>query len=140
MRHKVLGLLTALALMVTPAHASQIRPILVENGSVTVPCDGEFYWTPAKQVYANVAKVFLFVSMSPNGVNGLDAILWSPAYGGWGALADVHLMGVTPSQAIQGQMERTFSPDRVWVSTVQAGIICWGGGQALVYAEVFVED
>ena len=125
--------------MAAPMTAATLRPMLIENGSFTVACDGNFYWSPPREVNANVAKAFLFFSMNPNGVNGGDAILWSPAYGGWGALADVHLLAASPSQALQGQMERTFSPDRVAVTTVQAGIICWGGGTALVYAEVFVD-
>ena len=139
--HLLRSLLIAALVLAGPAPtaAALLRPILVENGGTSIACDGEFHWTPPRTINANVAKVFLFFSMNPNGINGGDAILWSPAYGGWGALADVHLLTATPSQALQGQMERTFSPDRVAVTTVQAGIICWGGGTALVYAEVFVD-
>lgn len=128
-----------LALSAPPGRLATVglQPILVLDGTDNFPCDGNYHWSKGLAVNAAIVKTYLFASMNPNGVNGLNAVLWSPLYGGWGSLGTVNLLRTTPSQALDTENERSFSPDSVQVSTVYVGVICWGGGNAQAYAEVF---
>ena len=121
------------------SEAGLLRPIRIYDGGESIPCDGIGHSMADVPVYANVAKVYMFANMSPNGVNGMDVSVTSNAYGDPATLAEVHLFRVTPSSGIQGEMERTFAPDRVYVTTVHADISCAGGGYVNIFAEVWVD-
>lgn len=129
-------LLLAFILCLT-GFAETLKPILILDGTDNFPCDGNYNWSKGYPVNGYVVKTYLFASMNPNGINGLNAVIWSPAYGGWGSLGTVNLLKVTPSQALSADNERTFEPDSVQVGMVYVGVICWGGGNAQAYAEVF---
>lgn len=134
------ALLFALTMwLMSGAQAASLKPILITDGmeSSQFPCDGEFHITTPVAVNAHVVRAYLFATMAPNNVNGMDVILWSSAYGGWGSLADVHLLHKVPAGPNQGESDRSFQPDSVYVTTVSVVGICWGGGRMDLYSVIY---
>ena len=134
-------LLAFLLIALVPIQSSpaSLRPILLLNGETPMPCDSQWHWVAIVPVNAYVTNAYLFGSVYGGGT-GIDAGIWSPSYGGWGVLADVHVMQMTPTGNSQGQGERSFQPDSVWVTDVYVGGYCGGGGEAYLFAEIFVRD
>jgi hypothetical protein len=118
--------------------AANLTNILIANGTGSIPCDGLGHWTPILPLHAAVVRAYLFFSMSPNGTNGADVMLGDPNLGNY-PLAEIHLLKNTPSQGIQGEDRENYAPNSVWTEEAGAIAVCWGGGSALLYADVWVD-
>lgn len=123
----------------TRAYApATLHNIIIADGNNSIPCDGVGHWTPLVPVHANIAKAYLFFSMSPNSVNGADVMLGDQV-GHNDPVAEVHLLQRSPSTGVQGEHRESFTPDRVYRDQLGICVVCWGGGNALAYADVWVD-
>ena len=141
-RHLSKALILALAILCAPVHGQGLTPILMANGEDKMVCDGVMrfmYTTPL--VNKTIVKAYLFGNLVTHTSYGADVVLWSPAYGGWGPIADLHIFPATVGGGRLGDRERSYSPDGIYIadSHVQVAAVCWGGGTLEIYAAIWVK-
>src|SRR5688500_17502851 len=104
----------ATLLFVGAAHAADLTPILMANGEQKMVCDGTMrYMNTVELDNKLVVKASLFGNLVTHPNYGADVVIWSPHYGGFGPLGDLHIFDHKLGGGRQGQFERTFSPDGV---------------------------
>jgi len=137
--------------------AANLTPILISNGEARMVCDGQFrFMSTAPMTGKQVVASYLFANLLTDSGYGLDIILWSPSYWSnypppyekgpssqWGSIGDLHIFsrpdGHTGGR--QGERYMSFQPDGILINDhIQLVAICWGGGTAEIYAQVWVRD
>jgi hypothetical protein len=145
-------------LLVLPARAAELTPVLMSNGVAKMVCDGQSHevhdtWFPANK---EIVSAYLFANLITPSSYGADVVIWSNAYGNnyppnyangpssqWGSIADLHLLPTWLGGGRQGESYRSFQPDGIRINTtntVKVIYICWGGGTIEIYAQIWVRD
>ena len=132
----------------TSAFAQSLTPILMSNGEAKIVCDGQSRWmNNVRLVNKHIVKVYLFGNLVTAPGYGADVVIWSEAYGQlhplskWGTIGDLHMFPHTLGGGRQGEMDRTFPGDGIYIpdNEVFLNVVCWGGGTLELYAQIWVK-
>lgn len=135
-------LLALLLFMSVSASGGNLTPILMTDGNQQMVCDGQMrFMNTVSLTNKTIVGSYLFANLVTSG-GGADIVIWSPVYGGWGTIGDLHIFHAINNGNRQGERERMFpAGDGIYIENgiVQIAAICWGGGYAEIYAQIWVK-
>lgn len=120
-------------LLCANANAAGLTPVLLENGEANHACTGSNYITQSYPVNGNVAAIYIFATSN---VATVDIALVDQSNTTYGTVADIHKLTATGFNLWSWESYRSFQPDTVAATTINAYLYCAAG--AGKYVNIYV--